>query len=62
MKHFSIILDSLVGSRSSGDKRSVQEKVLSTLLNEMDGVGIRRFQSKQTKITEGGNSEQTNVR
>lgn len=36
-------LDSIVGRRSEGSSsHSVQERVLSTLLNEMDGVGIRK--------------------
>ena len=35
-------IDSIVGKRSgSGSGRGVQERVLSALLNEMDGIGIR---------------------
>ena len=35
-------IDSIVGKRSDGGTgRGVQERVLSTLLNEMDGIGIR---------------------
>ena len=35
-------IDSVIGSRRHGDgKKSVQERVLSTLLNEMDGIGIK---------------------
>lgn len=35
-------IDSIVGKRSEGGShRGVQERVLSTLLNEMDGIGIR---------------------
>ncbi|KAK3609198.1 hypothetical protein CHS0354_003178 [Potamilus streckersoni] len=34
-------IDSIVGKRSEGGHRGVQERVLSTLLNEMDGVGIK---------------------
>ncbi|ESP05677.1 hypothetical protein LOTGIDRAFT_101176, partial [Lottia gigantea] len=33
-------LDSIVGKRS-GSSRGVQERLLSTLLNEMDGIGVR---------------------
>jgi ATP-dependent 26S proteasome regulatory subunit len=35
-------VDSIVGKRSDGSAhRGVQERVLSALLNEMDGVGVR---------------------
>ncbi|XP_067666570.1 ATPase family gene 2 protein homolog B-like [Haliotis asinina] len=35
-------IDSIVGKRSEGrSHRGVQERVLSTLLNEMDGIGVR---------------------
>ncbi|OWF44006.1 spermatogenesis-associated protein 5-like protein 1 [Mizuhopecten yessoensis] len=35
-------IDSIIGKRSdSSSQRSVQERVLSTLLNELDGIGIR---------------------
>ena len=35
-------IDSIIGKRSDGTtQRGVQERVLSTLLNEMDGIGIR---------------------
>ena len=34
-------IDSMVGKRSDTGTRGVQERVLSTLLNEMDGIGIR---------------------
>ncbi|XP_061173883.1 ATPase family gene 2 protein homolog B-like isoform X2 [Saccostrea echinata] len=35
-------IDSIIGKRSDGtSQRGVQERVLSTLLNEMDGIGIR---------------------
>ena len=35
-------IDSVIGSRShDGSRKSVQERVLSTLLNEMDGIGIK---------------------
>ena len=34
-------IESLVGKRSSGAKqKGAQERVLSTLLNEMDGIGL----------------------
>lgn len=35
-------LDSVVGKRSEGsNNRGAQERILSTLLNEMDGIGTR---------------------
>lgn len=35
-------LDSIVGKRSEGgQQRSIQDRILSTLLSEMDGIGIR---------------------
>ena len=34
-------VDALVGNRSGEKQGGVQQRVLSTLLNEMDGVGIR---------------------
>lgn len=35
-------IDSIIGKRSDGTTQlGVQERVLSTLLNEMDGIGIR---------------------
>lgn len=34
-------LDSIVGKRSESGHRGVQERILSTLLNEMDGIGVR---------------------
>ena len=34
-------IDSMVGKRSDTGHRGVQERVLSTLLNEMDGIGVR---------------------
>lgn len=30
-----------MGRRSEGQRRGVQERVLSTLLNEMDGIGVK---------------------
>merc|ERR1719322_398618 len=41
-------IDALVSARD-GKSNGVQEKVLSTLLNEMDGVGVRAGASKETK-------------
>ena len=34
-------IDSVVGKRSDSGHRGVQERLLSTLLNEMDGIGVR---------------------
>lgn len=45
-------IESLVGKRSAGGKqRGVQERVLSTLLNEMDGVGLRVEQLQQQTVS-----------
>jgi ATP-dependent 26S proteasome regulatory subunit len=49
-------VDSLVGNRFQGNSKggsSVQERVLSTLLNQMDGVGLRSDEAPQLKIKEG---------
>ena len=56
-------IESLVGKRSSGAKhKGAQERVLSTLLNEMDGIGLRTEDLQQTPaghmIAEGESQEQ----
>ena len=56
-------IESLVGKRSSGAKqRGAQERVLSTLLNEMDGIGLRTEDLQQAPaghmIPEGESQEQ----
>ncbi|XP_055913569.1 ribosome biogenesis protein SPATA5L1 [Eupeodes corollae] len=44
-------IDSLVGKRAADAKSDVQTRILSTLLTEMDGIGVKLFSS-----TPGGNS------
>ena len=56
-------IDSIVGRRSeTGQGRGVQERVLSTLLNEMDGVGVRLDDTTavcgQQKLLEGDDTGQ----
>eukprot|EP00058_Branchiostoma_floridae_P005333 XP_002590821.1 hypothetical protein BRAFLDRAFT_90046 [Branchiostoma floridae] len=47
-------IDSLVGKRGEGVQSGVQERVLSTLLNEMDGIGVEISRSDgSTKVAEG---------
>ncbi|XP_076350264.1 ATPase family gene 2 protein homolog B-like isoform X2 [Tachypleus tridentatus] len=46
-------LDSVVGKRAAAKHQSVQERVLSTLLNELDGVGIRIEDKRGTLEYEG---------
>ncbi|XP_045156420.2 ribosome biogenesis protein SPATA5L1-like [Mercenaria mercenaria] len=50
-------LDSIVGKRSETGQRGVQERILSALLNEMDGIGVRlgdgSTSSQQQKTLEG---------
>ncbi len=41
-------IDSMVGSRADGSSRSVQSQVLSVLLTELDGVGIRTVERRST--------------
>ena len=55
--------ESLVGKRSSGSKqKGAQERVLSTLLNEIDGIGLRTEDLQQAPaghmIAEGESQEQ----
>ncbi|KAJ8303965.1 hypothetical protein KUTeg_017548 [Tegillarca granosa] len=59
-------IDSIVGKRSdSSSQRSVQERVLSTLLNEMDGIGIRLDTKtdaiKEKKLSENVNKDTKNL-
>ncbi|XP_064620554.1 ATPase family gene 2 protein homolog B-like [Lineus longissimus] len=50
-------IDSIVGKRSEGSSgRGVQERVLSTLLNHMDGIGIRldeQTRGSDVRVLEG---------
>ena len=47
-------IETLVGKRSSkGSNSRVQERILATLLNEMDGVGIR-LDKKTKDISDSG--------
>ena len=57
-------LDSIVGKRSSSGGRGVQERILSTLLNEMDGVGVRLDDSavSSRKLLERETHSQAEVR
>ncbi len=48
-------IDSIIGKRSSGEHgQGAQERVLSTLLNEMDGIGLKiedlKKESKQMQM------------
>lgn len=56
-------IDSLIGSRSSGQTtNSAQTRLLSVLLNEMDGVGLKTLERRGTeKIlqTEGASESHT---
>ncbi|GFS18654.1 spermatogenesis-associated protein 5-like protein 1, partial [Elysia marginata] len=54
-------IDSLVGKRSSGGGQSrVQERVLATMLNEMDGIGTR-LDLKTNAYSQPGNIEKESV-
>ncbi|XP_050402872.1 ribosome biogenesis protein SPATA5L1 isoform X2 [Patella vulgata] len=59
-------IDSIVGKRSEGGShRGVQERLLSTLLNEMDGIGIRlddKVTGSSTEEAEGVMPGQTQVK
>ena len=47
-------IEYLVGKRTSGSKqRGAQERVLSTLLNEMDGIGLKTEDLQQAPSTTG---------
>ncbi|KAI8501313.1 spermatogenesis-associated protein 5-like protein 1 [Branchiostoma belcheri] len=51
-------IDSLVGKRGEGVQSGVQERVLSTLLNEMDGVGVEISRSGgSAKVAEGSSCD-----
>lgn len=58
-------IDSMVGSRADASSHSVQSQVLSVLLTELDGVGIRTVERRSTgrKIAqlEGGEQEETRL-
>ncbi|XP_073706953.1 ATPase family gene 2 protein homolog B [Garra rufa] len=59
-------IDSMVGSRADASSHSVQSQVLSVLLTELDGVGIRTVERRSTgrkKIAqiEGGEQEETKL-
>ncbi|XP_016373939.1 ATPase family gene 2 protein homolog B isoform X2 [Sinocyclocheilus rhinocerous] len=58
-------IDSMVGSRADGSSHSVQSQVLSVLLTELDGVGIRtverRSTGRKTAQLEGGEQEDTRL-
>ncbi|KAL1257283.1 hypothetical protein QQF64_012828 [Cirrhinus molitorella] len=58
-------IDSMVGSRADASSHSVQSQVLSVLLTELDGVGIRSVERRSTdrKIAqlEGGEQEETKL-
>ena len=49
-------IDSIVGSRSAvgGKQAGVQERVLSTLLNQMDGVGVKVDDLQRSKTSSSG--------
>ena len=51
-------IDTVIGRRTSSRRggSNVQERVLSTLLNEMDGIGLKldeRSSSQQQRLAEG---------
>lgn len=45
-------IDAIVGSRDAGTKQAAHERVLSTLLNELDGIGLRREQIQRSEESE----------
>ena len=52
----------MMGKRSDTGNRGVQERVLSTLLNEMDGIGVRLDEkigasSRDQRLLEGDNQK-----
>lgn len=48
-------IDSIVGSRSvSNTGCNVQERVLSVLLNELDGVGLKTIERRGSKSDQQG--------
>ncbi|XP_029955016.1 ATPase family gene 2 protein homolog B [Salarias fasciatus] len=54
-------IDSLIGSRGDGQSpNSVQTRLLSVLLNEMDGVGLRTLERRGTeRIAQAGGGEES---
>lgn len=58
-------IDSMVGSRADGSSYSVQAQVLSVLLTELDGVGVRtverRSGGRKMAELEGGQQEDTGL-
>lgn len=54
-------IDSLIGSRSNGQTpNSVQTRLLSVLLNEMDGVGLKTLERRGTeKVLQAEGVEET---
>lgn len=58
MEYFST--DALVGNRNISSK-NVQEKILSTFLTEMDGVGTKIESLSINNMTETGSQNEVNV-
>ncbi|KAG8001248.1 Spermatogenesis-associated protein 5-like protein 1 [Nibea albiflora] len=56
-------VDTLIGSRSSGQSaNSVQTRILSVLLNEMDGVGLKTLERRGTeKILQAEGAEESHT-
>ena len=53
-------IDSLIGSRSNNQSSGVHTRLLSVLLNEMDGVGLRSLERRGTeKILQAEGAEET---
>ncbi|XP_043072830.1 spermatogenesis-associated protein 5-like protein 1 isoform X2 [Puntigrus tetrazona] len=57
-------IDSMVGSRGDGSSHSVQSQVLSVLLTELDGVGVRSVERRSAgrKMTQLDGGEQDDAR
>lgn len=56
-------IDSLIGSRSGGQTpSSVQTRLLSVLLNEMDGVGLKTLERRGARRLLQGAEEEEQVR
>ncbi|XP_007472559.2 ribosome biogenesis protein SPATA5L1 [Monodelphis domestica] len=52
-------IDSILGSRSiSNTENSIQERVLSVLLNELDGVGLKTIERRGNKLKLQDNSKE----
>lgn len=56
-------IDSLIGSRSNGQTtNSAQTRLLSVLLNEMDGVGLKTLEKRGTeKILQAEGAEESHT-